>query len=308
MPAREAAPAGGRPSAILPYGAALGAIVCWATLAAALYRSLGALAPQQVLAYGMGVAGIALLAWDWMRGFPPWRTFPGVRSLALGLYGIFGYHALLVGAFALAPPVQANVLNYTWPLWIIVLGGAGTGQPLTLRPALGGIVGLAGTVVALEPWRGAPPGGAAPWIGYALALGAGFCWGSFTVLLRHTPGAGRALGWWCAQAAGVAALWMVAGNVPFRIGGESLLAVAYVGLLPLGAAFALWEVAARRCALRTLGLLSYLTPPLSTVLLGWVAGRSASGWAWTGLGLVVGGAAFGGMRRRSISVSQFGNS
>ena len=309
MRAPDAAPAGGSapsgaapPGAALPYAAALGAIGCWASLAAALYRSLGTLAPPQVLAYGMGVAGVALLAWDWVRGFPPWRTWPGARSLALGLYGIFGYHALLVGAFALAPPVQANVLNYTWPLWLVVLGGA-PGRRFALRPVFGGAVGLAGAVVALEPWREAPPGGAAPWIGFALALGAGFCWGSFTVLLRRSPHAGRALGWWCVQAAAVAAVWMAASGVPWRIDAASALAIGYIGLLPWGTAFALWEVASRRCALQTLGLLSYLTPPLSTLLLGWAAGRAVSPWAWTGLGLVLGGALLGGTRRATISIS-----
>jgi len=297
----------------MPYAAALGAILCWASLAAALYRSLGTLAPQQVLAYGMGVAGMALMAWDAARGFPPWRTWPGARSMALGLYGIFGYHALLLEAFALAPPVQANVLNYTWPLWIILLGAAAARGRPKLRPALGGVLGLAGTVVTLEPWRGTLPGGPAPWIGFGLALGAGLCWGSFTVLLRSGRRTGRAMGWWCLQAAAVSAVWMGCGDVPFRIGADSAAVIAYIGLVPLAAAFALWQLAAEGCALHALGLLSYLTPPLSTLGLSWVVGRPASPWAWTGLALVIGGALFGsgpfgGTRSRPVSGSAAGNS
>ncbi len=324
-PWKTAAPESAAPW--LPYLAALGAILCWASLAAALTRSLGALHPQQILAYGMGIAGIALLAWDWGRGRPPWRTWPGARGMLLGLYGIFGYHALLVGAFALAPAVQANILNYTWPLWIIVLGAWSAGQRLGGRVVLGGILGMVGAVLALEPWHaaaglapaasmervGAAPGGTAllgaglpgtVWLGFGLALAAGFCWGSFTILLRRRADASRsagsrsAMGWWCLQAAGVSALWMLAADIPFAVAPDQLGALVYIGLVPLGAAFPLWERATRQCALNVLGLLSYLTPPLSTLLLGWAAGRAATGWAWAGLAVVLGGAALGGARRR----------
>jgi len=280
---------------MLPYLAALGAILCWASLAAALTCALGVLRPQQVLAYGMGVAGVALLAWDWARGRPPWRTWPGARGMLLGLYGIFGYHALLVAAFALAPPVQANILNYTWPLWIILLGAWSSGQRVAGRVAVGGALGLAGAVVSLEPWTA---GGAtlpgAGWLGLGLALAAGLCWGSFTVLLRRGSAAtAHAMGWWCLLAAGVAAMWMLLGGVPFALAPGGLPAILYIGLVPLGAAFPLWQRATRLSALHVLGLLSYLTPPLSMLLLGWTADRPATGWAWLGLAIVLVGAALG---------------
>ena len=35
-----------------------------------------------------------------------------------GVGGLFGYHALYFAALALAPPVEANLLNYLWPLLI----------------------------------------------------------------------------------------------------------------------------------------------------------------------------------------------
>jgi len=285
-----------RAAPLLPYFAALGAILCWASLAAALTRSLGALRPQQILAYGMGVAGVALLAWDWARGRPPWRTWPDGPGVLLGLYGIFGYHALLVAAFALAPPVQANILNYTWPLWIIVLGAWAAGQRVAGRVAVGGALGLAGAVLSLEPWTaGRAPLPAAAWLGLGLALAAGLCWGSFTVLLRRAGAAtAHAMGWWCLLAACAAAGWMLLGGVPFALAPGDLPAILYIGLVPRGVAFPLWQLATRRCALPVLGLLSYLTPPLSTLLLGWAADRPATGWAWVGLAIVLGGAVLGG--------------
>jgi drug/metabolite transporter (DMT)-like permease len=279
----------------------------------------------------MAIAGTALLAWDWGRGRAPWRTWPGLRGLVPGLYGIFGYHALLVLALDLAPPVQANVLNYTWPLWILVLGARASGGRLPARVMLGGLIGLGGAVLALEPWSpagaaqavadavgsGGDAGGGIPpaqaraaaghavllghpaILGYGMALGAGFCWGSFTVWLRRFPGPeAPPLGWWCLLAGSVAALWTAASGVPLLPERESWPALLYIGLVPLGAAFPLWAYAARHAALPVLGLLSYLTPPLSTLLLGWAAGRAPSPWAWAGLAVVLGGAALGGGRMR----------
>jgi drug/metabolite transporter (DMT)-like permease len=286
-----------------PYLSALGAIVCWASLAGALYRSLGTLQPQQVLAYGMGLAGLVLLAWDWVRGRAPWKTWPGLRGLGPGLYGIFGYHALLVLAFDLAPQIEANILNYTWPLWILLLGTPASGGRLSPRVLAGGLIGLAGAALALEPWAAqsgsaAASGGvkAVSWaiVGYGLALAAGFCWGSFTVWLRkHCSSAEPPLGWWCLLAATVAALWMAVSGVSIIPDPASLPALLYIGLVPWGAAFPLWAYASRRAALPLLGLLSYVTPPMSTLLLGWVAQRSPTIWAWIGLAIVLIGAALG---------------
>jgi drug/metabolite transporter (DMT)-like permease len=272
---------------------ALGAILLWASLASALYISLGTLAPQQILTFGMGIAGVALMGWDWARGKSPRHTWPGLSAMALGLYGIFGYHALLVGAFAFAPPVQANVLNYTWPLWILLLGARASGRKFGGRLALGGTMGLVGTIVALEPWRAEWASTPRAWVGYGLALSAGFCWGSFTVLLHRRPPSEPVMGWWCVEAALVSAAWMLAGGVPFALDLHAVAVLSYIGFLPLGAAFALWETATQRSSLSTLGLLSYLTPPLSTLVLGWVSGHAATAWAWLGLALVLGGALVG---------------
>ena len=42
-------------------------------------------------------------------------------TLALGLYGLFGYHFLFFIALRHAPPVQANLVNYLWPLGIVLM-------------------------------------------------------------------------------------------------------------------------------------------------------------------------------------------
>ena len=51
------------------------------------------------------------------------RLRPGVCHchLAVGVYGLFGFHFLLFLALRHAPPVEANLVNYLWPLGMVVM-------------------------------------------------------------------------------------------------------------------------------------------------------------------------------------------
>jgi drug/metabolite transporter (DMT)-like permease len=92
-------------------------------------------------------------------------------------------------------------------------------------------------------------------------------------------------------------------GTPFVVSPELLPALVYIGLVPLGAAFLLWERATHECSLSVLGLLSYLTPPLSTLLLGLAVGRVATVWAWVGLAAVLTGAALGSSKPTALETS-----
>ena len=95
----QSSAAAAAPASWRPYGAALGAILCWASLAAAVGESLHQLHPEQVLFYGLLTAGLALAARNALRERRPLPPWPGARVAALGLYGIWGYHTLLVRMF-----------------------------------------------------------------------------------------------------------------------------------------------------------------------------------------------------------------
>ena len=49
------------------------------------------------------------------------KAFPSQRTLILGVAGLFGYHFFLFTAFRLAPPVEANLINYLWPMLMVML-------------------------------------------------------------------------------------------------------------------------------------------------------------------------------------------
>ena len=289
------------PAAMRPYLYGVGAILCWASLAAAVGESLQRVAPEQILFHGLLVAGAGLSIKDWMRHrriVPPW---PGTRSVLIGVYGIWGYHTLLLAAFSLAPVMEANILNYTWPLWIVLLSSLLPGHRRSWQIVMAGLVGFAGVVLVFsggDPTAISLAGrGVQAWTGLALALGAGFCWGSFTVLIRRVIPAGQEnMALFCLLSAALAGIAALAGGVPLTMPLDDYWLPLFIGLVPWGLAFFLWERAVQQCNLQVLGLLTFFTPPLSTLLLALVSGSPAGWHHLAGLALILSGAAWGGRR------------
>ena len=96
---------------------ALGAIVMWASLAA-LGAALAHVPP--FLLTGLGLLAGSVVALPLARFDLRQLIVPG-RTLAVGVYGLFCYHFLVFTALQLAPPVEANLINYLWPLGIVLL-------------------------------------------------------------------------------------------------------------------------------------------------------------------------------------------
>ncbi|MBA3773436.1 MAG: DMT family transporter [Ramlibacter sp.] len=268
---------------------ALGAIVLWATLA-----SLG-LALQHLPPFLL--TGIALVigsmpAWPLIR---QWKV--PASTLALGIYGLFGFHFLLFIALRLAPPVQANLVNYLWPLLIVLLAPAFLpGLRLKAAHVVAAAVGFGGAAVAILGRTG-DSGAGWSW-GYLPALGSAFIWASYSLLTKRVPAFPTAAIGLFGLVAGLLALachWALEPATAVAAGDWALLAV--MGLGPLGAAFFLWDKALKLGDARHIGILSYLTPLASTALLMAVTGRPLTGSIGLAALLIV-GAAWAGTRVR----------
>ena len=159
------------------------AIALWGALAT-LSVTAGPIPPFQMVAmtFAIGAAiGIVRarargVGWSGLVGWPP-------RLWLLGVGGLFGYHALYFAALQLAPPAEANLVNYLWPLLIVLLSAPLAGERLGWPHLLGALLGFAG-VVLLAFGRGLSFTGAYA-LGYALALGCAFTWALYSVLSRR---------------------------------------------------------------------------------------------------------------------------
>ena len=250
---------------------ALAAVVLWASLAA-----LATLLPNipPFLKTGIGLLVGSLMALP-LAKFDLKKLRVSWRTLALGVYGLFGYHAALFIALQTAPSVQANLVNYLWPLLIVVLAPLFIrSSRLSLRIILAAIVGFTGAAVAVLS-GGAGTGGFE--IGYLFALIAAIVWATYSLGTKVTapfPTAAVGVFAFVAGALAICAHFLFEPAIAIEMSDWSLLVLLGIG--PLGAAFYFWDFAIKHGNPQQLGLLSFLTPLLSTALLVAVTGEEFS--------------------------------
>jgi drug/metabolite transporter (DMT)-like permease len=225
--------------------AGLAAIALWGLLAT-LSVAAGPIPPFQLVAMTFAVGAFLGIVRARRRGLGWARLAHWPMPVwMLGIGGLFGYHALYFSALQLAPPAEANLINYLWPLLIVLLAAPLAGERL-------GWTHLAGAA-----------------LGYALALGCAFAWSLYSVLSRRfgqTPT--DAIAAFCAASALLSLVChLLFETTVWPADLQAWLAVLALGLGPAGAAFYLWDHAVKRGDIRALGAASYATPILSTALL-----------------------------------------
>jgi drug/metabolite transporter (DMT)-like permease len=188
--------------------------------------------------------------------------------------------------------VEANLVNYLWPLLIVVLAplllpGVRL-RPVHLLAALAGFAGAALAILGRE--SGDVRMGSFAW-GYIPALGSAFIWASYSLLTKRVPAfPTAAIGAFC-LASGVLSL---ACHALFEttpaLGARELLLIALLGCGPLGAAFFLWDKALKLGDPRRIGVLSFLTPLASTLLLLASRGQAPTAPVLLGGALIIGAA------------------
>ena len=265
------------------------AILLWGLLAVMTAATEG-IPPFQLTAMTFAIGGGIGLALVAARGQLSLLRQPP-RAWALGLYGLFGYHAVYFAALKLAPPAEASVVAYLWPLLIVLFSAFLPGERLHARHILGAALGFAG-IGALAVSRGVLgfSGNALP--GYLLALASAVIWSSYSVLSRtqrEVPT--EAVAGFCIGAAVLATLCHLAFETTVIPGGLRLWTmIALLGLGPVGAAFFFWDFGVKRGDIRFLGVASYATPVFSTLAL-IAAGAAEATWGLgIACGLIVGGA------------------
>src|SRR5229473_1676611 len=184
-----------------------------------------------------------------------------------GVGGLFGYHALYFLALRFAPPAEAGLLNYLWPLLIVLFSSLLPGERLAAHHLIGAVLGLVGTVLLFAGNTGSVTSGQVP--GLIAAFVAAFVWATYSVLSRRLKSVPTdAVAGFCAATALLAAI--VHGLVEATVWPATTLqwlSVIALGVGPVGAAFYAWDIGMKRGDIRVLGAASYATPLLSTAFL-----------------------------------------
>ncbi|WP_207538993.1 DMT family transporter [Sabulicella rubraurantiaca] len=265
----------------------VGALALWAFLGL-LTRLAAGLPPLQVTALSFAVAAALSLALVAARGrIGALRVGPVAWLHGVG--GLFGYHALYFAALAFAPPVEANLLNYLWPLLIVLLAAPILGLPLGARRLGGVALGFAGCVVLIGGGARFDP---SAWFGFLCAVGCAVVWATYSVTAKRLAAVPTdAVAGFCAGAALLALVAHLLFEQWVTPGAMQSIALLLLGMGPVGAAFFLWDAGMKRGDPRLLGTLAYAVPVASTALLVLATGGD---WSWrllVALALVAGGGA-----------------
>jgi drug/metabolite transporter (DMT)-like permease len=245
----------------------LTAILMWSLLAV-LTVATGKIPAFQLAAMTFAIGALV--------GFLTWVGRPGAigalrqppLAWIVGVGGLFGYHALYFLALRFAPPAEAGLLNYLWPLLIVLFSSLLPGERLAPHHIVGALLGLVGTVLL---FAGNGSGGFAPGQlpGLIAAFVAAFVWAAYSVMSRKLKAVPTdAVAGFCAVTALLATL--MHGIVEVTVWPETTaqwLAIIALGVGPVGAAFYAWDIGMKRGDIRVLGAASYATPLLSTSFL-----------------------------------------
>jgi len=265
------------------------AIALWAILAL-LTAASGTVPPFQLLAMTFAVgAAIGVASWLFRPGAtralrPPWPVW------LLGVGGLFGYHAVYFAALKQAPPAEASLVAFLWPLLIVLFSALLPGERLRWFHVAGALLGFAG-VVALALGRGVGLD-AQNLPGYGLALCCAFIWSGYSVLSRRFKAVSTdaVVGFCIATALLAVPCHLLFEQTVWPASPTEWLAILGLGLGPVGAAFYTWDHGVKHGDIRLLGVASYATPILSTLVLvavGFAQPTLALGFACL---LIVGGA------------------
>jgi len=270
---------------------ALGTITLWSFLGY-LGASLANVPPLLITGLALSISGLV-----GMLRIRDWKV--PLKTLMVGFGGIFGYHFFYFTGLQHAPVVEANLVNYLWPLLIVLLSPLFLhGYRLRANHVLGVMLGLAGAALIATGGRVSLDIANLP--GYLSVALAAFLWASYSLLIKRVPPFPTgAVGGFCFFSGLLSLGIFFAQSKSFvaleGLGGTDWLHVVLLGAGPLGTAFFTWDRAMKTGDPRIVGSLAYLTPMTSTLLLVFAGDQSLNWVSLVAMLLIISGALVGSL-------------
>ena len=212
-----------------------------------------------------------------------------LKMSGLGFLGLFMYSALYYYGIAVLSSQEACILNYLWPMMIVLFACLLLRETLTVRKVIAMVMSFAGIVVLTLGSGGGSSGNRL--FGIIACVAAAVCYGLFSVLnKKHSLNQSVTMMWiWltvavCSTVSGL----IIEACQP--ITGWQWAGVAWLGIVVNAVAYLLWALAlkgARDSA--KIANLAYLVPFLSIVLSALILKEQIACTAAIALVLIIGG-------------------
>ena len=268
------------------------AVLMWGLLALFTTQT-GAVPPLLLTALSFGIAtGLISVKWLVYRDNVISHLRQPPSAWIVGVIGLFGYHFFYFMALRHAPPVEAGLIAYMWPLLIVLFSAFLPGERLRWFHLAGAIAGLAGAAILITGRAGLPEFQTEFILGYVMAVCCALTWSIYSIVNRRFGSVpSDTVGGFCAATAILAALCHLGFETTVWPNGTlQWFAVLGLGLFPVGMAFFTWDYGTKHGDIKVLGAFAYAAPLISTALL-ILFGQGKATWT-VGMGclLIVGGA------------------
>ncbi len=275
---------------------AIVAVLFWSTASTAFKLSLRSLTPFKLVFFASCVSLVIL----WILVLIKKRAgrsfvFSGKRLAGASVRGLlnpFLYYLVLFKAYDRLPAQIAMVINYLWPITLLLLSIPFLRQRITSRILISSFISFCG--VAVLVLGGNPAGGNLSITAMGLALLSTVIWAAFWIMnLRTSSDAIVTL----AEAFSFGAVYLVLfGLITGKLADVAqtdLVGIAgavYVGIFEMGITFVIWQKALELAdTTAEIGNLIYLTPFLALVFIGTAVGEQIGICTVGGLLLVISG-------------------
>ncbi|MGI8647597.1 MAG: hypothetical protein DLM55_00790 [Acidimicrobiales bacterium] len=268
------------------------ASLMWASAAAVAKLLLDSLGNLQVVLFSTFFAFVVLATASVARGkLHLLRSYTSRDFLNFGLMafiGVLAYRFLFLASLEYMPAQEAFVINYTWPVMVVLCAVVILRERLTvgkLIPMAASFLGVViiatkGHIVSLELNAH----------GIALALSGAVAYGLFSTLGKkqdYDRLASTTLhyGFACLYAL---VLTVATSHIP-SISLAQLAGLAWLGIFPGGLGFLCWSLALKHGDTAAMSNLVFLTPFLSAIYVYFLLGESITVSSIIGLMMIVGG-------------------
>lgn len=265
------------------------AVFLWSTVAAVFKLTLRQLSPLQLLFYA-SLTSLSVLSVLYLRRFSVRRE--NLSSAYLGFLNPFLYYTVLFSAYERLPAQEAQALNYTWPLMLVILSIPLLGNRPGVRTFIGLIMGFFGAVIVAT--RGSVTSlNFTDTLGVGLAFSSAVIWATYWLLNVKDGRESVEKMFWNFLFGFVYVSIAMALTGDFSIPSPpALVGAAYAGLFEMGITFLLWH-RALESDLSFASNLAYLVPFLSLLFISIVVGEKIEASTVLGLAFIVTGIVVG---------------
>ena len=270
---------------------ALGAILCWSSIATITKLLLGSLDSMQITFISSAIALLVLIIVNIIKGnmklIKQYKPIEYLKMAGIGSLGIFVNHLFLYMGIDRMEASQAFIINYLWPIMSVVFGCIILKERMTLRKGIAIVLSFVGIIIVTA-------NGNLLSIGEDTLIGALFCvtnavaYGLFAILnKKKNYNQLFAMMIYYLSATIICFVYILFAGSNLAVNGLQFAGLVWMGIFTNAFAFLAWALALKIGDTAKVSNLAYITPFLSLVWTTIILGEPFNVNSLIGLGVIM---------------------